>query len=319
MAAVHTEVGRTDNNSAEESETASNDQQKQSVLESHGYSLGKIIGTGSYATVKLARSERHQEYVAVKIVSKFQAPTDYLTRFLPREIEVVKGLRHQNLIRFLQAVETTHRVYIIMEYAENGSLLDIIRKDTYIEEEPRAKNWFSQLRDALEYCHEHGVVHRDVKCENLLMNNKYDLKLSDFGFARGHMKPRSDGIPILSETFCGSYAYASPEILKGVPYDPTLSDVWSMGVVLFAMVFGKLPFDDTNYNKLVRQVQSKLKFPSDPAVSEQCKSLIGKLIAPLRIRAKVAQIAKDPWVSSKPQVTRTTDSAPTNTAATSST
>nr|CAD7461702.1 unnamed protein product [Timema tahoe] len=80
-----------------------------SVLENHGYTLGRTIGSGSYATVKVARSERHECDVAVKIVSKFQAPADYLKKFLPREIEVVKGLKHQNLIRFLQAIETTHR------------------------------------------------------------------------------------------------------------------------------------------------------------------------------------------------------------------
>ncbi|XP_054278614.1 testis-specific serine/threonine-protein kinase 3-like [Macrosteles quadrilineatus] len=269
--------------------------QRPSVLENHGYTLGRIIGTGSYATVKLARSERHQDQVAIKIVSKFQAPKDYLLRFLPREIEVVKGLRHPNLIKFLQAVETTHRVYIVMEYAEKGSLLDIIRKESHIDED-RAKNWFTQLADAVRYCHDHGVVHRDVKCENLLMDGSYNLKLSDFGFARGNMKPRSDGSPVLSETFCGSYAYASPEILKGIAYDPMLSDVWSMGVVLYAMVFGKLPFDDTNYNKLVKQVQSKLKFPSEPVVSERCKTMIGKLIAPLKTRLKVSQIPKEPWL-----------------------
>lgn len=270
-----------------------------SVLESHGYTLGKIIGTGSYATVKLAKSDKHDCNVAIKIVSKFQAPTDYLTRFLPREIEVVKGLRHNNLIRFLQAVETTHRVYIIMEYADNGSLLDVIRRDSVIEEVPRAREWFCQLRDALHYCHDNGVVHRDVKCENLLMNSNYDLKLSDFGFARGHMKPRSDGNPILSETFCGSYAYASPEILKGVAYEPQLSDVWSMGVVLFAMVFGKLPFDDANYNKLLKQVQSRVKFPAEPPVSEACKNVITRLVAPLRTRLRIAQILKEPWVAAR--------------------
>lgn len=298
--AIHTEIKKSENTAgtSEEADSVTDGQQSRlSVLESHGYTLGKIIGTGSYATVKLARSERHQDFVAIKIVSKFQAPVDYLTRFLPREIEVVKGLRHTNLIRFLQAVETTHRVYIIMEYAENGSLLDIIRKDTFIEEDPRAKSWFTQLKDALEYCHEHGVVHRDVKCENLLMNKNFELKLSDFGFARGHMKPRSEGNPILSETFCGSYAYASPEILKGIPYEPQLSDVWSMGVVLYAMVFGKLPFDDTNYNKLVKQVQSKVKYPSEPIVSDQCKLMIGKLIAPLRIRLKIPLMAKEPWMT----------------------
>ncbi|KAL0279359.1 UNVERIFIED_CONTAM: hypothetical protein PYX00_000938 [Menopon gallinae] len=224
---------------------------KLTVLETHGYTLGKTIGTGSYATVKVARSERHDCLVAVKIVSKFQAPADYLKKFLPREIEVVKGLKHINLIRFLQAIETTHRVYIIMEYAENGSLLDVIRKDQYIDE-IRARRYFRQLVDAVEYCHERGVVHRDIKCENLLMDHDNNVKLSDFGFARGHMRIKN-GVPPLSETYCGSYAYASPEILKGIPYQPQLSDIWSMGVVLYAIVYGRLPFDDTNYNQLLKE------------------------------------------------------------------
>lgn len=93
---------------------------------------------------------------------------------------------------------------------------------------------------------------RDIKCENLLMDNDYNIKVSDFGFARGHMKPKSGNSPVLSETFCGSYAYASPEILRGVPYQPQMSDAWSMGVVLYAIVFGRLPFDDTNYNVLIK-------------------------------------------------------------------
>lgn len=97
--------------------------------------------------------------MAVKIVSKFTAPADYLKKFLPREIEVVKGLKHPNLIRFLQAIETTHRVYIIMEYAENGSLLDIIRHDAYIDE-TRSRKWFIQLVSAIQYCHDRNVVHR---------------------------------------------------------------------------------------------------------------------------------------------------------------
>lgn len=94
-------------------------------------------------------------------------------------------------------------------------------------------------------------VFRDVKCENMLMDILWNIKLSDFGFARGQMKPKN-GQPILSETFCGSYAYASPEILRGIPYQPQFADVWSMGVVLFAMVFGRLPFDDSNYKELIK-------------------------------------------------------------------
>ncbi|XP_053614958.1 testis-specific serine/threonine-protein kinase 4-like isoform X3 [Plodia interpunctella] len=218
---------------------------KLTVLETHGYVLGRTIGSGSYATVKVATSERHNCQVAVKIISKFQAPGDYLKKFLPREIEVVKGLKHENLIRFLQAIETTHR---------------------------------------------------DIKCENLLMDHGLNIKLSDFGFARGHMKPKN-GVYSLSETFCGSYAYASPEILKGVPYRPQDSDIWSMGVVLYAIVYGRLPFDDTNYTQLLKQVQNKVSFPREPKVSTECRKLITRILAPLKVRLKIPQILADPWLN----------------------
>ncbi|KOC61080.1 Testis-specific serine/threonine-protein kinase 4 [Habropoda laboriosa] len=270
-------------------------EKKLTVLETHGYTLGKTIGAGSYATVKIAKSDRHDCQVAVKIVSKFQAPGDYLKKFLPREIEVVKGLKHPNLIRFLQAIETTHRVYIIMEYAQNGSLLDIIRRDTFIDES-RSRRWFRQLLEAINYCHGRGVVHRDVKCENLLMDQNFNIKLSDFGFARGHMKPKN-GIAPFSETFCGSYAYASPEILKGIPYLPQLSDVWSMGVVLYAMVYGRLPFDDTNYSQLLKQVQSRVTYPKEPKVSQACRSLISRILVPQRIRLGTDHIRQDAWLA----------------------
>lgn len=270
--------------------------QKLSVLESHGYTVGKIIGTGSYATVKLAKSARHACEVAIKIVSKVQAPPDYLKKFLPREIEVVKGLKHPNLIRFLQAIETTHRVYIIMEYAENGSLFDIIRAHGYIDE-TRSRKWFGQLLDALQYCHERGVVHRDIKCENLLLDTDYNIKVSDFGFARAHMRCRSNAEDYtLSETFCGSYAYASPEILQGIPYAPHLSDIWSMGVVLYAMVFGRLPFDDSSVNELLKQVKNRVTFPKQPEVSPECKHLIMTILSPVSERPRLRKLAVDPWL-----------------------
>ncbi|KAL0114608.1 hypothetical protein PUN28_011722 [Cardiocondyla obscurior] len=224
---------------------------KLTVLESHGYVLRKTIGAGSYATVKIAKSSRHNCQVAVKIVSKFKAPGEYLTKFLPREIEVVRGLKHPNLIYFLQAIETTHRVYIIMEYAQNGSLFDIIRHDTYIDEF-RSRKWFRQLLDVIDYCHKRGIVHRDIKCENLLIDYRFNIKLSDFGFAREYVKSTNGEWP-LSTTYCGSYAYASLEVLRGIPYQPQLADIWSMGVVLYTMVYGHLPFDDTNHAQLLKE------------------------------------------------------------------
>ncbi|KAL1463689.1 hypothetical protein WDU94_015420 [Cyamophila willieti] len=176
-----------------------------------------------------------------------------------------------------------------MEYAENGSLFDIIRSQGYIDE-ARAKKWFGQLLDALQYCHERGVVHRDIKCENLLLDSDYNIKLA-------HMRCRSAlADNTLSETFCGSYAYASPEILQGIPYAPHLSDIWSMGVVLFAMVFGRLPFDDSSVNELLKQVKNQVTFPKQPDVSEDCKCLISRILSSVQTRPRLKSIADNPWL-----------------------
>lgn len=128
----------------------------------------------------------------------------------------------------------------------------------------------------------------------MLMDRNYNLKLSDFGFARGQLRTASGQI-IFSETFCGSYAYASPEILKGIPYQPQQSDVWSIGVVLYAMVFGRLPFDDTNFSTLLKQVSNRVTFPKEPRVSNECKHLILKILAPIKLRINIQEILTEPW------------------------
>lgn len=158
-----------------------------------------------------------------------------------------------------------------MQHAENGSILDLIHKEKRLSE-PRACHLFRQIISAVAYCHSQEVAHRDLKCENILLDEKFTVKLIDFGFAKCFRSvPKSSGEEKLeailsqrglglkegndtrlSETYCGSYAYASPEILRGIPYDPFLSDVWAMGCVLFAMVFGRLPFDDRDPSKLIR-------------------------------------------------------------------
>ncbi|XP_047120555.1 testis-specific serine/threonine-protein kinase 4-like [Schistocerca piceifrons] len=270
---------------------------RSTVLERHGFIPEEVIGSGSYAVVKKAHSLKYNRDVAIKIISKFYAPSDYMRRFLPREIGVVQNLKHKNMVRFLHAIETTHRIYIVMEFAPNGSLLDVIQKDGHIDE-VRSRHWFGQLVDVVSYIHSKRVVHRDIKCENLLMDAEMNVKLSDFGFARRFTPPSKDGPGSpLSETFCGSYAYAAPEILKGRPYRPDLSDIWSMGVVLYAMVFGRLPFDDSNYTKLLKQVQSRVVFPKEPQVSSACRLLITRILAPIVSRARLPSIRDDPWMA----------------------
>lgn len=169
-----------------------------------------------------------------------------------------------------------------MQHAENGSILDLIHKERRLSEASSC-NYFRQILAGIDYCHSQGVCHRDIKCENILLDENFVVKLIDFGFAKCYRQSSKNGQeklvnPLydssrlassmashksssmkakekdmrLSETYCGSYAYASPEILKGVPYDPFQSDVWAMGCVLYAMVFGRLPFDDRDPGKLIK-------------------------------------------------------------------
>ncbi|CAO1372336.1 unnamed protein product [Diamesa hyperborea] len=291
-------------------------------MEGNGFKIIKKIGNGSYSKVKLAYSEAHETMVAIKIVSKYNVPAEFLRKFLYNEVTVVRMLRHDNIIKYYQSIESSHRLYVIMQYAENGSILDIIHQEKRLSES-RSCEYFRQILSAIEYCHSVGVCHRDIKCENILLDKKNQVKIIDFGFAKciksvpktsgqekleallvdqgtsvstkvGAIKKEKD--PKLSETYCGSYAYASPEILKGVPYDPFMSDVWAMGCVLFAMVFGRLPFDDRDPSKLIKQVQSSLVFPTSVEVTDECKTVMRNILAPIMIRSPITRIKGEPWL-----------------------
>ena len=183
------------------------------LLERYGYQLGDILGKGSYAVVRKAYSRRHKKYVAVKIICKKKAPEDFLSKFLPREIKVLKRLRHPHVISLIEVIETNTRMYIITDLAESGDLLEYIRKYGAVPE-ATAKQLFKQLLIGINYVHSEDVVHRDLKCENLLLDKENNIIISDFGFARDNLTSAT-GKRKLCHTYCGSYAYAPPEILKG--------------------------------------------------------------------------------------------------------
>lgn len=273
--------------------------QLHTILEEHGYKLIKKIGSGSFAKVNTATSQKERRIVAIKIVSKSRAPHDYLTKFLPREVDVVKGLDHENIIKYYRCIETTRRVYIVMQYAENGSLLEMIRKRSQLPE-AEARSIYLQLVSAIEYLHSKGIVHRDIKCENLLFDSNNVLKIIDFGFSRRHViqSPRN-----MSETYCGSFAYACPEILRGEPYDPRHADVWATGVVLFAMVFARLPFDDASVTRLVKQVYETINFSTQglQPISDACKACIRRILSPY-VKANFPRILEDPWIQTNEEL-----------------
>ncbi|XP_075425156.1 testis-specific serine/threonine-protein kinase 4 [Ascaphus truei] len=267
--------------------------QYRSVMEEYGYRVGQPIGHGSYGTVYEAQLQRNKAPVAVKIISKRKASGDYLRKFLPREVQVMKGLRHRNLISFYQAIETASRVYLVLELAPAGDVLGRIQTFGPCQE-PLAGRWFSQMSLGMGYIHGKGIVHRDLKLENLLLDKKDNLKISDFSFSK--LTCGQSCVPELSQTYCGSFAYASPEILLGIPYNPFLADVWSMGVILFSLLTAHMPFDDTNLKKLLRDMKGPVSFPKHDNITEDSKDLVRKMLRGAARRPSLIDILLCPWV-----------------------
>ena len=179
-------------------------------LRQNGYELldDPPLGEGSYAKVRRAYSRKLKLYVAVKIVDRKKAPDDFLKRFLPRELSIIQKFEHPHIIRVYEVFDIGDKVYVVMDLAPGGDLLNYIKTRKCVKEH-FSKKIFQQLLQAVKHCHRNGVLHRDLKCENILLDEGNNVKITDFGFAKQYNK--SD----LCKTFCGSAAYAAYEILKG--------------------------------------------------------------------------------------------------------
>ncbi|CAK6440267.1 unnamed protein product [Pipistrellus nathusii] len=270
------------------------------ILKRRGYIMGINLGEGSYAKVKSAYSERLKFNVAVKIIDRKKAPTDFLEKFLPREIEILTMLNHRSIVKTYEIFETSDgKVYIIMELGVQGDLLEFIKTRGALHEDDARKK-FHQLSSAIKYCHDLDIVHRDLKCENLLLDKDYNIKLSDFGFAKRCLRD-DNGRLILSKTFCGSAAYAAPEVLQGIPYQPKVYDIWSLGVILYIMVCGSMPYDDSNIKKMLRiQKEHRINFPRFKNLTSECKDLIYRILQPdVNRRLHIDEILSHGWVQPK--------------------
>ncbi|XP_046579892.1 testis-specific serine/threonine-protein kinase 2-like [Haliotis rubra] len=240
------------------------------ILARKGYLVRRTLGSGSYSKVKLAYCfSKEREKVAVKIVDRLKAPKDFQSKFLPRELDIWPQMRHRNIVTMMDMFDDGRRIYMILEYSENGDVLRYIQKSGALSE-PLAKCWICQVCDAVSYLHDQNITHRDLKLENLLLDKNYFIKLCDFGFVKG------DCTKDLSRTYCGSKSYAAPEILKGEPYEPKKSDIWAIGVILYIFITGKMPFDESKGNSGVLDEQRRLDFPWQKykKVTEASKALV---------------------------------------------
>ncbi|XP_013777890.1 testis-specific serine/threonine-protein kinase 1-like [Limulus polyphemus] len=270
------------------------------LLNIKGYTVGTQIGCGTFASVKLAycTAEDQLEELAVKIVARDRAPKEFTNKFFPRELEILKKLDHSNIIKLHAIYHLPEKTYIFMELARKGDVIEYIQVNGPSSEQ-LAKRWFHQIIRALRYCHRLEIAHRDLKCENILLDDSLNAKLTDFGFSRTCFDPTTNR-RILSETYCGSAAYVAPEVVRAVPYNPMLSDLWSLGICLFVILNNSMPFDDFNLNKMLRDQEKRnwrLRSNIEPTLSNDVKQLLRKLLEPdVMKRIPLDQIFGHSWL-----------------------
>ncbi|XP_063674304.1 SNF-related serine/threonine-protein kinase-like isoform X14 [Bolinopsis microptera] len=255
------------------------------------YDLDKVLGKGHYGIVRLARHVFSGQMVAVKVIDKTkldQRETDHLLK----EVQCMKLVRHPNVVRLYHVITTKNKLYLVLELGSGGDLLDYLNKMPDGIGEERTREYFGQIIRAIAYCHHLHIVHRDLKPENIIFNEDYSvLKLTDFGFSNEF----SPGEKLM--TYCGSWKYSAPEILLQEEYDPPAVDVWSLGVMLFQMVAGRLPFSEVNQSEtLTKIMDGSYEMPDE--ISDDLKDLLSRMIVvDPKDRITVDEVLAHPWCS----------------------
>lgn len=257
------------------------------------YILGNTLGEGVTGRVKLAFDKDTGEQVAMKIISK-AAISDKpdMAQKLDREIAVMKVISHPHVLTMFDVYQTEEFLFLVLEYAPNGELFDYLVQRGPLDS-LLALKVFQQILEGVDYCHKHSICHRDLKPENLLLDADYNIKIGDFGMAAMRVDD------CMFNTSCGSPHYASPEVVQGSPYDGMKADIWSCGVILFALVSGKLPFDDDNIRRLLAKVKAGL-FTMPAYLHKDVQDLINRMLTvdPAE-RISIEEIKKHPWYTSK--------------------
>ncbi|XP_047547615.1 serine/threonine-protein kinase SIK2 isoform X2 [Lutra lutra] len=252
------------------------------------YDIEGTLGKGNFAVVKLGRHRITKTEVAIKIIDKSQLDAVNLEKIY-REVQIMKMLDHPHIIKLYQVMETKNMLYLVTEYAKNGEIFDYLANHGRLNEsEARRKFW--QILSAVDYCHGRKIVHRDLKAENLLLDSNMNIKLADFGF--GNFFKSGE----LLATWCGSPPYAAPEVFEGQQYEGPQLDIWSMGVVLYVLVCGALPFDGPTL-PILRQRVLEGRFRIPYFMSEDCEHLIRRMLVldPSK-RLTIAQIKEHKWM-----------------------
>ncbi|XP_050042307.1 5'-AMP-activated protein kinase catalytic subunit alpha-2 [Dermacentor andersoni] len=262
--------------------------QGQPLVKIGHYILGETLGVGTFGKVKTACHQLTGHKVAVKILNRQKIKNLDVVGKIRREIQNLKLFRHPHIIKLYQVISTPTDIFMIMEYVSGGELFDYIVKHGKLKES-EARRFFQQIISGVAYCHRHMVVHRDLKPENLLLDQNLNVKIADFGLSNMMM----DGEFL--RTSCGSPNYAAPEVISGKLYAGPEVDIWSCGVILYALLCGTLPFDDEHVPTLFRKIKSGI-FPIPDYLN---KSVVSLLIHCLQVdpmkRATMEDIKNHEW------------------------
>ncbi|KAI9013390.1 kinase-like domain-containing protein [Phycomyces nitens] len=261
------------------------------------YWLGKTIGRGASGRVKLGIHRRTGDLVAIKMIARSQLVSSSSTsRSVQRELAVLQLLYHPNLVELRQVLQDTFYVYFVMEYVQGGELFGVL-SDRGRLPETEVRALFSQLMIGLSWCHSHHICHRDLKPENILLDkDKKNIKIADFGMS-SIISPGD-----LLRTSCGSPHYASPEIIKGTPYDGRQTDIWSTGVILHVLLTGHLPFDDPNMGRLLSKIKTGRYRRLPKYLSDEARDLIKRLlVVDPKQRMTANQVLQHSWLQTSPQ------------------
>lgn len=269
--------------------------QKHSVLQGK-YELGRVLGQGTFARVYHARNLQTGKSVAMKVIPKeklFKAGRSMVDQ-IKREISVMKSVKHPNIVELYEVMATKTKIYLAMELVRGGELFTRLKKGGRLDED-LARLYFRQLISAVDFCHSRGVYHRDLKLENLLLDDEGNLKITDFGLST-FLAERDDSEQML-HTSCGTPHYVAPEVVsrKAQGYQGSKADIWSCGVILFVLLAGYLPFHDDNLIRMYRKIY-RGDFNCPSWFSSEASLLITRMLDPNPCtRISIPQITESTW------------------------
>lgn len=266
------------------------------------YTICEKIGSGQYSKVFRTVDRKTDESFAVKKISKTHDTDKNILTHVQREMQIVRRIHHQNIIRTVDIFETSGCIYIVMEYVKQGTLMNYLKQNQYRISEVHAMKIIQQILSAVAYLHSEGIIHRDIKADNVLFTNDGVVKLADFGLARQIGGVGTDGFSLLS--VLGTPAYSPPEIISGNPYGKPV-DVYSTGVLAYILLSGQFPFLGNSPRQVFERIKKgRVRFPRSRwgMISSDAIDFIRKLLN-IRASSRPGALAalSHPWFRRGPE------------------